>query len=172
MSRNHDPEEQRVWRLGPNKGTAHQLGLARFALNSLKLIQQGRGRGSFPLGTARSRFKLVPLTKALRSRLRKLRAYGQVLLAQKELETKIVSLSDYARIVKILGTASRGVPGLASPKSYLFRWSTRSWIDYILRSRGVWKGLKVALKTKVYALERCFPDQSRHLQAFYGGSNS
>ena len=95
-----------------------------------------------------------------------------MLLAQKELETKIVSLSDYARIVKVLGKASRGVPGLASPKSYLFRWSTRSWIDYILRSRGVWKGLKVAPKTKVYALERCFPDQSRHLQAFCSGSNS
>ena len=172
MSKHHDPEEQRLWNQGPIKGTAQMMGLAMFAFKSLKLIKPAGGAGSFPLGTARAKFKLLPLTKALRSRLRKTKAYGQVLLAQKELETKIVSLSDYARIVKVLGKASRGVPGLASPKSYLFRWSTRSWIDYILRSRGVWKWLKVAPKTKVYALERCFPDQSRHLQAFCSGSNS
>ena len=168
MPRSHGPEEQRLWNLGPNKGTAQTMDLAMFALKSLKLIKRAGGVGSFPLGAARAKFKLVTLTKALMSRLWKLRAYGQVLLAQKELETKLVSQSDYARIFKVLGKASRGVPGLASPKSYLFRWSTRSWIDYILRSRGVWKGLKVAPKTKVYALERCFPDQSRHLQAFCG----
>ena len=172
MSKHHDTKEQRLWNQGPNKGTAHTMGLAMFALKYLKLIKPAGGRGSFPLGTARAKFKLCPLTEALRSRLRKTRAYGQALLAQKDPATKIVSLSDYYRIIKVLGKASRGVPGLASPESYLFRWSTRSWIDYILRSRGVWKGLKVAPKTNVYALERCFPDQSRHLHAFCGGSNS
>ena len=177
MSKHHDPEEQRLWNQGPNKGTAHKMGLAMFALKSLKPIKPAGGAGSFPLGTARAKFKLCPLTEALRSRLHKTRAYGQALLAQKDPATKIVSLSDYYRIIKVLGKASRGVPGLAQSPSWarqssLFHWSTRSWIDYILRSRGVWKGLKVAPKTKVYALERCFPDQSRHLQAFCGGSNS
>ena len=84
LSKNHDPEESKQWNKGPGKGTAHKMGLAMWAKKNLKILREGRGKGSFPIGKTRKHHMIVPLTKAVRSKFRKTRAYGEALLRVKD----------------------------------------------------------------------------------------
>ncbi len=169
LSKNYDPKEREEWSKGPGKGTEHKMGLAMWAKNSMKILREGRGKGSFPLGKERRPHRIVPLNKVVRSKLRKTRAYGEALL--KVRHSKLIYIKDWNKVTKTLGRAAQGVPGLSGgQKSYFFRWSTRSWLDRQMRLRGNWKGLRYPPKTSVWHLTRSFPDQSAHLKKLCGGN--
>ena len=168
LSKNHNHEESEKWSKGPGKGTDHKMGLAMWAKKNMKIIREGRGKGSFPLGKERRHHRIVPLTKAVRSKFRKTRAYGEALI--KARDSKLIYLKDWNKVTKTLGKAAQGVPGLSrGEESYFFRWSTRQWLDRQMRLRGNWKGLRYHPKSSVWHLTRSFPDQSAHLSKLCGG---
>ena len=170
LSKNHDPKERKHWSIGPGKGTEHKMGLAMWAKRNMKILREGRGKGSFPLGKKRRLHTIAPLTEAVKSKFQRTRAYGQALLTLKK--SKIVSLDDWQKATKTLSKAAKGVPGLSGGEtSYFFRWSTRAWLDRQMRLRGQWKGLRYPPKTSVWCLARCFPDQSAHLNKLCSGAN-
>jgi len=173
-SKQYDPKEAILWNKGPGKGTSHTMGLPMWALKSLKLLKKGGGQGSFPLGKTRGMFKIRPLTAALRAKFRMSRAYGEVLLKQGQV--KLVHLKDILKIKQALARAAKrlkGVPGLTGGSArYLFRWSTRSYTDYLAKKRGKWRGLKYNSRTKVQSLASCFPDQGAYLAKICGGTNA
>ena len=168
LSKNYNEEEQAQWNKGPGKGTAHKMGLAMWLKRNLNMLQPCRGQGSFPIGKDRQLHKIKPLTKALRSKLRKTRAYGEALLKTKS--CKLTFLKDWDKATKTLAKAAKGVPGLSGGQaSYFFRWSTRQWLDRLMRLRHNWKGLRYSPKTSVWHLTKSFPDQSGHLAKLSGG---
>ena len=145
------------------------MGLAMWAKKSLKILSEGRGKGSFPIGKERKLHKILPLTKGVRYKLRKSRAYGHALLNVKG--SKLVSLKDWSKVFKTLGKKTKGVPGLSGgPKSYFFRWSTRGWLEFLIRLRRNWKGLRYHPKTSVWHLAQAFPDQRAHMSKLCGGA--
>ena len=144
------------------------MGLKMWAQKSLMILREGGGKGSFPLGKERRLHRIMPLSKAVRSKLRKTRAYGEALL--KERGSKLVHLKDWIKVFKTLGKKAKGVPGLSGgQKSYFFRWSTRQWLDRLMRLRSNWKGLGYDPKTSVWHLAQAFPDQRAHLSKLCGG---
>ena len=68
------------------------MGLRMWSQQSLKLIKPGGGKGSITLGMASEKFQISPLTKSLREKLRRTRAYGQILLKQKQAKLDDLSL--------------------------------------------------------------------------------
>ena len=166
-SESHDPKESARWSKGPGKGQEFKMGLRMWAQRSLKILKEGKGKGSIPFGKERCPHMIAPLTKAVRSKLRKTRAYGEALL--KVRHSKLTDLKDWIKATKTLAKAAKGVPGLSGgTRSYFFLWSTRQWLDRQMRLRNNWKGLRYPPKTTVRQLIHSFPDQSRLLTKLCG----
>jgi transposase len=77
-------DEMVCWMRGPGYKTTHHGGFPMWAWRSLKLIKRGRGADAFPLFQSRKLFVVKPLTKALRQRLERCRAFGEALVRSGE----------------------------------------------------------------------------------------
>ena len=158
MSTKFSPKEYQCWMQGPGTGTSHHGGLVMWLWKSLKMIEP-KVRSGMPLLLNRRRFVIKPLTKPLRARLSKSRAFGEALLEEAKGR---VTLETWNATTRVLLKATKGVPGL-SPNSYRGKWAVRSWMDRCLRQRS-WKGLATNRGDKVALLTKTFPDEDGHLR--------
>ena len=167
ISENFNSEESKLWAKGPGVGTSFHGGLILWCWKSLQMIEPRPPKSrapSIPLLQKRTRFVMKPLTKPLRARLSKSRAFGATLLAQDKAH---VTLKAWLKVADGLCASCKGVPGL-SPKSYRGKWVVRSWMDRCLRKRS-WKGLTLYRGAKVASLIQAFPDNGGHLRILTGG---
>lgn len=125
----HEVPLGEAWTANVGRGTTHHSGLVTLAHLSLGMLQPA-ANGALQLGNALRRYQLLPFTHRVQARLLSWHRFGAAMAAAKPPTT----LAEWEQEMRTLQASSKGVCGLAGPRSYRTLWVCRSWLIFRMRS--------------------------------------